>query len=271
MAKSTRAQLTAEQRSTAKRVTNTLLAASMSTVSIDRSVCSEAIIRAYKHLGLGAPTIVFVESPIEAIAYLQKQAPSTTQEKSRPRNDPLTDAEMADLGSLVANMMRNAQPRLVPSLGEEVDLTFNDEMNRAMDEVELNPFARLLFNRVDNNLGDLIQYHHAVSETLDAIIFNDQKWLLYSGGVASLWDAAESFARVQALHETGLIDRLPIELEIGSAALQSCGWVNAFEKVCVVSNRPSELHQTGKPSAEEGLRTKIDWRNGQTCETVFED
>lgn len=99
----------------------------------------------------------------------------------------------------------------------------------------------------------------------------DHVWSIYSSGPATLWGAAESFARVQALAALDGLDIPAPELALGQAVLTSYGWVNAFKKACLVSDRPQAVHQEGRPRDADGLRTRVIWRDGQVGETVYQD
>ena len=178
--------------------------------------------------------------------------------------------DLSNLGAIAMNMILDGQPRRIPVLGDEVDLTFNDELNRAIEPSCLLPLWRPLSSLIDKQLPYVTHYAHAVNASLEQLVaYRDQTWLIYSGGAASIWSGAEEFARVQALYDIGAIKALPKGKVLGLAALQSCGWVNAFEKLCVVCNRPGEISQTGKESDTEGVCTQVTWRDGQTCQFIY--
>lgn len=264
------ARLTAQQNRLASEASKNILAAATSTAPIDRAICIDAVGCAYEYLGLKPPEIVFVDNPIQAIVELQRRVPLHSREKSRPMSEPLTADDLSNLGALVMEMMSAARPRNVSSFGSEVDLTFNDELNRAMEASWQLPIWTPLSRLVDRELGDVIHYMHAVDHSLEELVtYREHKWLLYSGGMASLWYGAEGFARVQALFDIGVIAALPKGHTHGLAALQSCGWVNAFEKLCLVSDRPGAISQLGRASDPEGLRTEVTWRDGTTCWSVY--
>jgi hypothetical protein len=247
-----------------------ILTAATSTTPIDNAVCIDAISSAYSYLGLNPPEIMFFSNPIRAMAELQRRMPLPSEEKSPTTSRPLTNNDHANLGAIVFEMISAAQPRIVSALGQEVDLTFNDELNRAIESSCAlsiwNPLSKL----VDRQLGNVIHYMHAVNNLLeDLVTHREHKWLLYSGGIASIWYGAEGFARVQALHDIGASEALPQGHDHGSSALQSCGWVKAFEKLCLVSDRPGALTQSGRVSDPDGVVTQLAWRDGQTCKSTY--
>jgi len=265
-----RIKLTAQQNRFATEAAKHIVAAANSTAPMDRNVCIDVIDRAYAYLGLKSPEIVFFDSPMQAIADLKQRVPLPSKEASRSMSAPLTDHDLSNLGAIVLDMMRAAQPRRVSALGNEVDLMFNDELNRAIEPTLLAPIWQPLSRHIDKKLGDVIHYKHAVDNALEALVtYREHQWLLYSGGMASLWYGAEGFTRVQALFDIGLIDALPKGHGHGLAVLQSCGWVNAFEALCLVSDRPAAIAQSGRASDPDGLRTQVTWRDGVTCQFVF--
>jgi hypothetical protein len=239
-----------------------------STTPINRAACADAIGAAYDHMGFKPPEIMFFDSPMQAFAELQKRAPLPSLEKFQP-DKPLTEKDLPDLGNIVMGMLSAAQPREVSALGDEEDLMFTHEMNNAMNPSL--PIWEPLVKLVDKQLGDVIHYKHAVDDALEkSITYREHEWLLYSSGQASIWYGAEWFARVQALFSIGLIEALPKEHALGLAVLRNCGWVNSFERLCVVSDRPSAMSQSGRESAPGGLRTQIIWRDGAVCNAVWE-
>lgn len=263
-------KLSPQQNKLITEVAKNILTSATSTAPIDRAICIDAIGSAYDYLGLKHPEIVFFDSPIQALAELQKRVPLPSQEKSRSSSEPLTNNDLSNLGAIVLEMMSAAQPRHVSALGDEVSLTFNDELNSAMDQSWRLPIWNPLSKLVDKRLGNVIHYMHAVNNSLEErVTYREHKWLLYSGGMASIWYGAEGFTRVQALYEMDAIPALPKGHVLGLAALQSCGWVNAFEKLCLVSDRPSAISQSGRASDPEGIITNVTWRDGQTCQNVY--
>jgi len=263
-------KLTAPQNKIVTEIGKDIVKACLSTSPIDRGTCLDAIGRAYAHLGLGLPEIVFVDSPIQAIARLQERSPVSSRDKASSMSEPLSRKDHANLGSLVLNMISAALPRRGLAFGDEVDLSFHDELNRSMDETWRLPIWRALSNAVDKKLGDVIHYAHAVTSSLEeAVTYQEHKWLIYSGGSASVWNGAEGFTRVRALFEIGVIKNLPDGYALGLEVLRSCGWLNAFEKLCVVCDRPIEMSQSGSEKDPAGLRTRVTWRDGKTCSYTF--
>lgn len=235
---------------------------------IDREECKKAVHAAYKYLDLAVPSILFVDSPLEAFIILKKRAGEIVPDAS--------PAATAILGSIglpddILEIMMSAQPRNTEALGEEVDLTLNHEQNRAMDQggktVSLEPFSA----RIWKHLAFINHFAHAVDNTLaEQVAGANYRWLVYSGGAASIWEAAESLVRVRAMYELGAFDSLPKALEVTSAVVKACGWVNAFEKLCIISERPAELRQIRESGRAGKVTTFIKWRDGQACELVYQ-
>lgn len=263
-------KLTAQQNKIVTEASKDIVTACLSTTPIDRSTCIDAVGRAYEYLDLGPPEVLFVDSPMQAMTPLQERTPVASREKALSTSEPLSNTDRASLGSIVLNMISAALPRRGHAFGSEVDLSFHDELNRSMDETWRLPIWRGLSNTVDRKLGDVIHYAHAVTSSLEKMVtYREHSWLIYSGGSASIWNGAEGFTRVRALFETGVIKNLPSGYELGLEVLRSCGWLNAFEKLCVVCDRPIEMSQSGSAKDPDGLRTRVGWRDGKTCTYTF--
>lgn len=153
-----------------------------------------------------------------------------------------------------------------------MDLEFSIELSRTMNSAPYQPGWRSFADLIDKRLGPLTHYQHATFAALEASVdHRDYVRLIYYSGAAKLWAAAERFARVQALAALDGLDMPAPELALGQAVLTGCGWVNAFKRACLVSDRPQSLHQEGRPRDAGGLRSRVTWRDGQVGETVYQD
>jgi hypothetical protein len=264
-------KLTTAQRKLVAAAADDMAAAALNTAPMDRTACQAAIQRAYTHLRLAAPEVLFFDSPAAALRELQRWMPRSPSHIEPPHQRPMQDV-MANPTAWVAEQVGAAQPRPLQDWGAEVDLSFSTELNRATDSAPYQPGWRAFANLIDKRLGPLIHCQHAANAALEALVdHRDHVWLLYSSGPANLWGAAEGFARTQALASLDALDIPAPELALGLAVLSGCGWVNAFEKVCLVCDRPQALHQEGRPRDADGLRTRVIWRDGQVCEFVYQD
>ncbi|MDR2220640.1 MAG: hypothetical protein LBE24_08700 [Methylobacillus sp.] len=278
-------KLSTAQRKQIAAAADEIIAAAMNTEPMDKSACRKAIERAYAYLHLPMPELRFFDSPMAAMAEMQKLVPSHSEEPVMPLNleaimektglsmQAVLQNENNAMGNLVFDAIASAQPRDLSGWGYEEDLSFHGHINEVTFPLAWQsgwePFAKA----VDKHVGRLIHFEHAVTDALEAAVQRrDQEWLLYSGGSANPWGAAEQFARAQALVALGLVNiaALPA-LTLGRAVLESCGWVNAFRKLCLVCDRPAALSQEGNTRNAEGLRTRVIWRDGQECVQVWTD
>ncbi|RUL69002.1 hypothetical protein [Dyella choica] len=259
-------KLTPGQRKLVAAVADDMVVAALNSAPMDRAACQEAIQRAYTHLGLALPKVMFFDSPIAAMREMLRRTPGTEPPPQRSMQE-----DMADPAASVLDQAGAALPRWLPDWGAEVDLSFNTELNRATDSAPYQPGWPSFSNLIDKRLGHLIHHKHAVDTALEAMVDRHVHFrLLYYSGPASLWGAAEDFARAQALAALDALDTPAPELALGQAVLAGCGWVNAFEKVCLVSDRPQTLNQEGRPQDADGIRTRVTWRDGQVCESVYQ-
>jgi hypothetical protein len=274
-------KLSNAQRKQIYAVADDISAAALNTEPMDQAECREAIEHAYAYLELPTPELRFFESPIAAMAEMKKLAPSLSPTPATLLTLPAIMEELeATQGnqdnfweSLVFNEIASTQPRDLSHWGSEVDLPGND-LGREMLflasawQSGWDSFA----GAVDKRVGRLIHYEHAVTDALEAIVdHQDQEWLLYSSGAMNIWRCADSLVQIRALVTLGVLDAAPPTLTLGRAVLESCGWINAFEKLCLICDRPKSLSQEGRPRDAEGLRTRVTWRDGQMCEQVWTD
>jgi len=152
--------------------------------------------------------------------------------------------------------------------GREVEISFNDALNQATAELPRQPGWATITRLVDARLGHVAHYAHAVADALEAQVGPTNTRLLYWSGAECLWRSAEQLARVQVLATLGALQPAPPGLALGLSALSNCGWINAFEGLCLVSERPLALEQHGRPRGPEGLLSRATWRDGLTTEAV---
>lgn len=267
--------LGAEQKAEIKAVSGQIQDAALGVAPMDRALCAEAIARCYEHLGLERPEILFFSSPHAILKHLLQMAPTSTtvsgQDFSSMDFSQLLGNE-EELQNMLLNSIQSAQPRALGDWGSEVSLPAHD-----LESDVVMPFAwqagwEKFSDAVDKGVGNLIHFQHAVTDALEAAVQDEsQEWVLYSGGMNNLWGSAEALGRAQALLAIGMLESAPPALVLGGNVLRSCGWINAFEKLCLVSDRPASLQQTGRARSAEGLRTRVEWRDGEVNEYLYHD
>lgn len=267
--------LGAEHKAVIKAVSGQIQNEALCVAPMDRALCQEAIARCYEYLGLKCPEILFFSSPQAILKHLLRMAPASTtvsgQDFTSMDFSQLLGSE-DELQRLLLNSIQSAQPRALGDWGSEVSLPAHD-----LEGDVIMPFAwqagwEKLAGAVDNGVGNLIHFQHAVTDALEAAIQDEsQEWVLYSGGMSNLWGSAEALGRAQALLAIGMLEAAPPALVLGGDVLRSCGWINAFEKLCLVSDRPASLEQTGRARSAEGLRSRVEWRDGEVNEYLYHD
>ncbi len=266
------AKLDAAQKKTIKAVAAEVHAAALSTDAIDRDACQALIVKAYAAIGLPAPTVRFFDSPQASMHHLRALASDGTGEAAPLAADfSQFTGGMEELQGLLASMA-SVQPRGLAEWGEEVELPAGDLEREVIQPFTWEAGWESFSTAVDKELGKLIHFEHAVTEALEASLPDGRlEWLLYSGGAAHLWGGAEALGRTQALVALGMLDVEPPAQAVGGELLRSCGWLNAFEKLCVVSERPASLSQQGSARDRQGLQTRVTWRDGEVSEYIYRD
>jgi len=266
------ATLDAEQKKVVKAVTAQVHAAALNTDAIDRAACRAVIEKAYAAMGLPAPTVRFFDSPQASMRHLRELASGGMGEPAPLAADfSQFTGDMDELQGLLASMA-SVQPRGLAEWGEEVELPAGDLEREVIQPFTWEAGWEGLAGAVDKELGRLIHFEHAVTEALEASLQDGrQEWLLYSGGAAHLWGGAEALGRAQALVALGMLDAEPPALALGGEVLRSCGWVNAFEKLCLVSERPASLSLQGHARDRQGLQAHVTWRDGESSTYTYRD
>ncbi len=266
------AKLDAAQKKIIKAVAAEIQAAALNTDAIEREACQALVVKAYAAIGLPAPTVRFFDSPQASMRHLRGLASDGADEPAPLAADfSQFSGDMEELQGLLASMA-SVQPRGLGEWGEEVALPADD-----LEREVIQPFTWQagwdgLSNAVDKELGTLVHLGHAVTDALEASLQDGRlEWLLYSGGEAHLWSSAEALARAQSLVALGMLDEAPPALAVGGELLRSCGWLNAFEKLCLVSERPATLSQQGRARDRQGLQTRVTWRDGEVSEYIYRD
>lgn len=267
------AALDAQQKKVLKGVTRQIQDAALNTEPMDRAFCQQAIERSYAHQGLASPTVLFLSSPQAIMRHLLGTASEAVEGTGQPSVDfsQLLGAE-DDLQTLVLKSMGSAQPRALAGWGSEVSLPAHDLESDVILPFTWHPGWERFSQAVDQGVGNLIHFEHAITEALEAMVGDENdEWLIYSGGMNNLWGSAEALGRAQALFELGLLSEAPPALLLGNDVLRNCGWVNAFEKLCLVSDRPELLEQTGATRGPQGLQTRVVWRDGEVSQYTYQD
>lgn len=258
-------KLSAAQRQQVQAVADAIVAQAMRTDAVDRAATEQAIANAYALLGLPAPQVQWHASPAAAMRALQRLAGDAGDPAKAPMAPPMPAMEelMRNPAPWVFETFAAARHQDCPALGDEVDLSFNQELNQVLFAAAMQPGWGSVSDTIDRRLSHLIFFAHAVSDQLEAHMSPAvPDWLLSSGAHTSLWNAAEDLARVQALAAIGALPEAPVEARAAHAVLTGCGWVHAYEKVCMVCERPSTLTQRGRASDRDGVHTEVHWPDG---------
>jgi hypothetical protein len=261
-------KLSTDQRRQVDIICAALLADASDRGDIDAPECKELLKSAYALRDLSLPEVLVLRSPSEAMAHLQNHSHEKTL---TPRPVPDMRAVLEDGTSLapVWNVIVAAQPRVWPSLGPEVDLSFHSEVVNALDTIpwgseEWPPVRR----RVEAKVFDLCHLSHTVSDALeDQVTLESEAWLLYTQASASLWGEAVEYCALEAALALGHVSSSPPGFEVARRLLASCGWVYSFEKLCLICQRPLTINQTKKGRE---VHTYLEWQDGTRRERVFE-
>ena len=223
------------------------------TNAVDRSSCKADITSAYEYMGLPAPEIVFFDSPIQCMGYLQEM---WAGENSASTEDQRIEEISWD--SLLAPQTGAADPK-------DVDITFHGEYIEAL-EVSYNVGLRnRVLKGVEKRIGKVLEFEHAITKSLEGIATSGGRiYDLYSSGMASYWGKAESFGILQSLVELKALERIPPGCLIAESVLMNCGWIFSMEQVCLVSERPLSITQSISKGAKDPL-SKIVWRDQEIC------
>jgi hypothetical protein len=235
---------------------------------IDEARCRGAATKAYALEGLATPAIVFCSSPIEAMSRLQSHSPDANSRVPRPVPDPQKVLEDGTSFAGVWDVMVAAQPKVWPTLGREVALSFHIEVFAALDWIPWGsetwpPVKR----RVESRVFDLCHLAHTVTDALEKIVtVAPEAWLLYTQGAGSLWAEAHEYAALETALALGHVHTPPAALAAGRELLASCGWIYSFERLCLICDRPADIQQS---KHKREVRTCIKWRDGVQCDRVF--
>ncbi len=261
-------KLSAEDRRLIDDVCAPLIAKAFCTEPIEPEACRKAAGRAYELAGFAVPQVIFCRSPFEAMSRLQALNPETNTSTTRPVpdvEDILKDGtRMGSLWDVIAA----AQPRKWPALGEEVDLTFHDEVNRLLDfDWSAAGAFRTAKSRVDAKTVDLGHLSGPVSDALERQVREkSEAWLLHTQASASVWDSVVDYATLDVAIALGHVDAATPEYAAGHQVIESCGWLYSFERLCLVCERPVEVGQSKKGRE---VRSTVTWRDGIKGEWVF--
>lgn len=223
--------------------------------SIDPEACADAVETAYGFLGLESPQVVFCESPLQAMQWLQARAPI-------PGDESIVQTEW--------ERVAHAQSQMWPALGSEQALAFHNELEFGVFNAYAWDFIWWpeIRKRVEQKTYEVLCLAHAVEKTLEALVTRKRDvWLLYTRAMASPWKAAEHHAGLRVLQGLGKIESLPPHYSVGASLLQQCSWLYAFERVCVICNRPSAIERLNAESSTRRT-TLIRWRDGWECRYV---
>ncbi len=235
---------------------------------IDETQCRSAAAKAYALEGLTTPEIVFCRSPIEAMSKLQSHSPDANSRVARTVPDLQKVLEDGRSFAGVWDVMVAAQPKVWPTLGREVALSFHSEVFEALGAI---PWGSATWppvkRRVESKVLDLCHIAHTVNDSLEKIVQTEpDAWLLYTQGAGSLWAEAYEYAALEAALALGHVRTPPAALAAGRELLASCGWIYSFERLCLVCDRPASIHQQKN---RREVQTHMTWRDGVKCDRVF--
>lgn len=262
-----RSEPSAERRAI-NQVCEVLLGQAWSTNAIDVDLCRGLAASAYALKGIRVPEITYCRSPIEAMSRLQEFCPRGGSLSPLPVPD--VQAVMADGTSFapVWDLIAAAQPKEWAGLGAEVDLSFHWEVFSALDTIpwdsETWPSTK---RRVERKVFDLCHLAHTVDQRLAVQVTKEaEAWLLYTQGASSLWAESVEYAALEVALALGVVSSAPEAYSTARRLLGGCAWVYSFEHLCLICERPAEIHQTKE---RREIRTWITWRDGTRCERVF--
>jgi hypothetical protein len=238
-----------------------------STGLIDQERCRALATAAYAKRGLQLPKLAYCLSPIAAIARLQEYCP-TIAVSPRPKLPLQSNPADATVLESVLNVISAAQPKEWYGLGQEIDLSFHSEVLDALDSIPSDSKGwSSTQRRLESKVSELTHLAHAVDERLEHEVTAESKaWLLYTQGACSLWAESMEYVTLDAALATGLLQSASDEYLIARQLLSECSWIYSFENLCLICERPAEIHQL-KSRGE--LRTTVTWRDGARCESVF--
>lgn len=260
-------QKTGERRAI-DEICEVLLEQAWSTSAIDLDRCRGLAAKAYAMKGLRVPEISYCRSPVEAMNRLQEFCPIGSSQAPRPVPDLQAIIEDGTSLEPVLGIIAAAQPRDWAGLGAEVDLSFHWEVISTLDSIpwdsETWPSAK---RRIESKVFDLCHVAHTVDNRLEAQVTTEgQVWLLYTKGASSLWAESVEYAALEVALALGYVTSAPEAFSTARQLLGACAWVYSFENLCLICDRPAEIHQVKQ---RKEFRTSITWRDGVRCERVF--
>jgi hypothetical protein len=262
------ARQTTLERRAINEICKVLLEQGWSTNAIDLDRCCGLVASAYALKGLAVPEIAYCPSPVAAMNRLQDFGPRGISQSPRPVPD--LQAVIADGTSLepVLGIIGSAQPKVWAGLGGEVDLSFHWEVFSALDSI---PWGSETWSsvkrRVAKKVSDLCHVAHTVNERLEAQVTTEgQAWLLYTQGASSLWAESVEYAALEVALALGYVSSAPDAFAIARQLHGGCAWIYSFEHLCLICDRPTEIHQVKE---RREVRTSITWRDGVRCGRVF--
>jgi hypothetical protein len=232
------AALTKEQRQKIDEAIAPLLASSMRTDPIDRDAAVAAFNAAYAALNLPAPEYEFFASPAEAFQHVQNMIPSCE--------------------------------RFRGIWGDETGLGSIDGRTPEIREALVNPKWRPAVKRANRPFDPFGALAGVVHSTLEASTKEMKQWELLHYGNDSGWGNVARNGWLHALPALGIY-QLPQDYVLACRALETCGWVFTFERMCLICERPDSFHHP--ELSKEGPRDRIivRWRDGFVCDEALDD
>jgi hypothetical protein len=242
---------TPREKKTIAAVCRALRSESERTDPIDVQACTAAASAAYREVGLSVPEIQYCASPSDALHRLQRLGPEP---------EPEADGQPRSL----LWRMAAALPRVWPQVGAEVDLSFHPEVLHALEPFNWEPgWWDTIEKHACQKTLEVLRLAHTVNDALEQQVTREQDaWLLYTKGASSLWAEAPEYAMLEALIALERIPAPPKEFGVAKRLLSSCGWLYAFERVCLVCDRPMQIDRLNSTPARRGKTIRILWRDG---------
>lgn len=236
-----KAEITPDEMQTIDATNAPMLNAALCTDPIEAAVSFAAINAVYAARNLPSPEYVLCSSPLDAMRKIEAEAPDEEQGKT--------------------------------VLGEAVDMVFHGETFEVYQRTASESrWTHKMERRVERALFPVMQLSHAVDEALETA-FSDKPvyWVNYAGANWSLWDSAMDLAQDEAAVSLGVKNPAYFSQEraLGGAALKTCGGVYAFERKCLVYDRPVSIaHPKLVKDAAPGV-VALRWRDGFACEMAM--
>lgn len=245
--------MTATRRLEAAEIREEWLGHALSTQPADRPAAEAAITELYRLAERDAPVFVWVRSPAEAVPHIPP-APrlSASSESSKCRDWPLA--------SVLASLQTQLRERLDGRIGLPRQRTFRlrTEVDdpplptRPRDVVLAEVTQPLRQTVLDSLVGPVRLAHRPLT--------GDSRGLVWHGQHDAYWVGHyDAFRRCLGVRYPS---RDEMQLGLWAAVARSCGWWWPSETMCVISERPVEVHT--EAAGDEG-QLRLHTSEGLRC------